>query len=355
MKHFLLRSSLCLLLTFPAAAATDVKGMSPDEFEAWILDTKWTSKDDDSYHFIAPGAVVVTTGDGVRCWRWAVTKTGSVKVPWKGQSWSVDELLVSDDGTTAVKKRPKGKKTEFTFSSREKPESLGKGKLAGMDTSRFREWLIGTSVNVPGKDIDLRFLDSGVIEGFYGNHTEGKRGVFNIHEPGLVTLSYGPGSWITPTLIFSSDLETVTLHTKWFTREDLPVTANAPASDDSEMPDDTDQEIDIAADLGDLKGIPIIRRVAKINALLLSPLGHGTYAAEVSKFSITALATQDKDPANIRFNQSVGKMMSGALKEVVRMHAIRQGGWPRGAGIELAFAEKYSSKDGLCQPSPAPC
>ena len=28
------------------------------------------------------------------------------------------------------------------------------------------------------------------------------------------------------------------------------------------------------------------------------------------------------------------------------MHAIRQGGWPRGAQIELAFAEKYSSKDG---------
>ena len=46
------------------------------------------------------------------------------------------------------------------------------------------------------------------------------------------------------------------------------------------------------------------------------------------------------------FNQPVGESMSKALREVVKMTQLRNGGWPKGFRIELAFEEKYSEKDG---------
>ena len=210
----------------------------------------------------------------------------------------------------------KGRKANYTFGSRERPASLGKGKLAGMDNGQFREWLVGVKVVASGNSIKLRFLENGEVEGFFENEKKGHRVVFNILEPGLVTFTYGTGgSWLAPTLIFASDLESATVHTKWSTRENVKVSKIEPKAIGSDMPSTAAQEVEIGLDLGDLKEIPIRKSIASIQALLLSPLGFENYAAETSKFSITVLKTEATDPATIRFNQSVGNMMSGAMKK----------------------------------------
>ncbi|MDF1755799.1 MAG: hypothetical protein P1U89_23620 [Verrucomicrobiales bacterium] len=84
---------------------------------------------------------------------------------------------------------------------------------------------------------------------------------------------------------------------------------------------------------------------AKLMSLLVVPLGDSRYAGLSSKLSISALPTSDEE-STLTFNQEVGEDMDAALEEVVRFLKIRHNGWPKKYGIELAFAEKYSPKDG---------
>jgi len=85
---------------------------------------------------------------------------------------------------------------------------------------------------------------------------------------------------------------------------------------------------------------------ASLNGLMVVDLGNSRYAGKASKLSISALKLQTNKAATLSFNQEVGPMMEKALSEVARFHALRHGGWPQGYQIELAFADKYSPKDG---------
>ena len=42
------------------------------------------------------------------------------------------------------------------------------------------------------------------------------------------------------------------------------------------------------------------------------------------------------EPAELKFNQSVGKQMEGALNEVHKFMEVRHNGWPYGIRVEMA-------------------
>lgn len=99
-------------------------------------------------------------------------------------------------------------------------------------------------------------------------------------------------------------------------------------------------------DMSALKPVPVKKGLTYIHGLLVASLGNSRYAAQSSKLSLSALPLNGDTPASISFNQPVGSMMTDAAKEVLRFHALRHSGWPKGTDVQFAFAEKYSSKDG---------
>ena len=93
--------------------------------------------------------------------------------------------------------------------------------------------------------------------------------------------------------------------------------------------------------------IELTIRQSKINSLLVIDSGSGKgYAGLISGLTATAFKEEGDKPAEVKFNQEVGKMMSTAMAEVVKYTHFVNNGWPKGYRIEFGFDEKYSGKDG---------
>ena len=94
-------------------------------------------------------------------------------------------------------------------------------------------------------------------------------------------------------------------------------------------------------------------RQSKLKGLLVQPLSNGDFAGKASQMNATATSLENKaSPLKIRFNQKVGNNMDGALKEVIKFLRVRHQAWPSGYDIEIAFEDRFTSKDG---PSAAIC
>ena len=92
---------------------------------------------------------------------------------------------------------------------------------------------------------------------------------------------------------------------------------------------------------------------SKLKGLLVQPLPNGDFAGKASQMNATASPLENKtDPIKIRFNQRVGKNMDGALNEVIKYLRVKHETLPSGYDIEIAFEDRFTSKDG---PSAAIC
>ncbi|MFD2257678.1 S16 family serine protease [Luteolibacter algae] len=85
---------------------------------------------------------------------------------------------------------------------------------------------------------------------------------------------------------------------------------------------------------------------ASLKGLLVVELDNGKIAGTASQMNATAVKNGGSQ-LEIVFNQEVGEDMRTATKEVSKfIHVRHDGKLPEGYRIELAFADKYSPKDG---------
>jgi hypothetical protein len=93
------------------------------------------------------------------------------------------------------------------------------------------------------------------------------------------------------------------------------------------------------------EGAGLKSRQSTVYGLLVMDLGEGKLAGQASLMNCTA--TQGgTEPAEIKFNQTVGTDMDGALNEVRKFMEVRHNGWPKGWKIEMSFEDRYTPKDG---------
>lgn len=84
-----------------------------------------------------------------------------------------------------------------------------------------------------------------------------------------------------------------------------------------------------------------------VKGLLVVELENGEMAGMASQMNATAVEISAESDFEVGFNQKVGKMMKGATDEVKKFILVRHAGKPlKGLRIELAFADKYTPKDG---------
>ena len=312
--------------------------MTKEDFAKWLVGTRWI-KEAECMTFITPRAVHLDRQDGADySYGYEIVKPGLIRIPWRGDRNSPDTLLVAEDLKSATWRHHGGRKSRRLYVGRYLPPSLGKGRLAEMSNSDFDRWLREHRLWVYEK-VDMTFLENGFVTGLHNNKPT--QVSYEVIVPGLVELNWVENPFSRPIIVVDSDLSSFYYGSKWNgTRGTVK-----PLSSSSDSPTEI-QTITPGFDLSQLKSVPIKLRLAKVNSLVLSSLGNSRYAAGASKLSLTAVELKNDDPATMGFNQPVGKLMSSALKEVLRFHAIRNGGWPRGAQVELAFAEQYSDKDG---------
>ena len=88
------------------------------------------------------------------------------------------------------------------------------------------------------------------------------------------------------------------------------------------------------------------RKQATIKGLLVVQLGDGSFAGAASQMNATVVPGKSGE-FKISFNQRVGEMMKKATAEVEKFIRVRHPEQlPLGKRLELAFADKYSPKDG---------
>ncbi|MFT5883407.1 MAG: putative ATP-dependent protease [Crocinitomicaceae bacterium] len=88
------------------------------------------------------------------------------------------------------------------------------------------------------------------------------------------------------------------------------------------------------------------RKQTGVKGLLVMDLGNGAYAGVASQMNATVIKKSSVETIEVAFNQDVGEMMFAATKEVVKFINVRHDELPEGYRVELAFADKYSLKDG---------
>ncbi len=86
---------------------------------------------------------------------------------------------------------------------------------------------------------------------------------------------------------------------------------------------------------------------SKLKGLLVQPLANGEHAGIASQMNATATPSGDgSDPLSVNFNQDVGEMMTDALREVMKFLYVRHDEIPSGYVVDIAFEDRYTSKDG---------
>ncbi len=126
------------------------------------------------------------------------------------------------------------------------PASGAEVAVGKMTSKEFETWLIGTKWLI-GESSYFYFVGSGTVIVRAGE------------------------SWLAPTLIFASDLESATVHTKWSTRENVKASKIEPGSTGSDMPSSAAQDVEIGPDLavtGDLNADGTMQAVGGVRAKL---------------------------------------------------------------------------------------
>ena len=95
-----------------------------------------------------------------------------------------------------------------------------------------------------------------------------------------------------------------------------------------------------------LGAIEVGRKQTGVKGLLVMDLGNGEYAGAASQMNATVIKKPSVATIEVAFNQDVGEMMDAATREVVKFINVRHDELPEGYRVELAFADKYSPKDG---------
>jgi len=86
---------------------------------------------------------------------------------------------------------------------------------------------------------------------------------------------------------------------------------------------------------------------SQVKGLLVITLPDGSHAGAATQMNATVIKGSGDAGFNLRFNQKVGPLMSGASKEVEKFMKVRHAGsLPLGYTIEFGFADKHSLKDG---------
>lgn len=83
-------------------------------------------------------------------------------------------------------------------------------------------------------------------------------------------------------------------------------------------------------------------RQSQVHGLLVRPLPNGKEAGFASRMNATVVA----GGGPVTFNQDVGETMTKALNEVLKYTMVRNPSLSSVNGLEIAFADKYSGKDG---------
>lgn len=86
---------------------------------------------------------------------------------------------------------------------------------------------------------------------------------------------------------------------------------------------------------------------SQVKGLLVITLPDGSHAGAATQMNATAIKDKGEVGFNLRFNQRVGPLMSGASDEVEKFMKVRHADTlPKGYTIEFGFADKHSLKDG---------
>lgn len=88
------------------------------------------------------------------------------------------------------------------------------------------------------------------------------------------------------------------------------------------------------------------RKQTAVKGLLVMDLGNGEFAGVATQMNATVIRKPSIQTIEVAFNQDVGDMMVAATREVVKFINVRHERLPEGYRVELAFADKYTPKDG---------
>lgn len=92
---------------------------------------------------------------------------------------------------------------------------------------------------------------------------------------------------------------------------------------------------------------PFLKKQAEVKGLLVSELGNGELVGTAAQMNATVITGAEESPFEVRFNQDVGELMDGATEEVFKYISVNNDVSDfSGYIVELAFANKYTPKDG---------
>lgn len=311
--------------------------MSQEQFAQWLVGTEWeyeTEGETRRYWFASPKTtvwVVRKDDDAYRAYGYQVSAKGTAE--WyknPGARTMQTSIQVADFLTSA----------RLNFGDKIVPAKLVGRRLhlnpEKMDVPRFQEWLKGRVLK--GQYNENFFHPDNVIEMRWKGTP--RRKPMSVGIVGTIDVAEGDNYWQQSMIMLSPDLKAYTVYVSWGTFSGTVRLLGTIDSGTVAATTNSMVSVDEAA------AVPLKKTMSSLNGLMVVELGSSRYAGKASKLSISALKLESDKPATISFNQEVGKMMNDALKEVTRFHSLRHSGWPRGYRIELAYADKYSPKDG---------
>jgi hypothetical protein len=319
----------------PEPPLKTLPSMKKEDFEKWLVGTEWEHTDTAGacwHWFATPG--MVTRRNSKEQLGWGMNVLAPGKMRWNPRVDMNRQLdMELDSNLTGGEIRWAEEKYKIRLVARRSPFPMTSPRAEEMG-----EILAGWKSPVGNGAYVTYFPSSNKA---VWNSSDGKK-----HDLNLTIAAPGTALWSWPET--KSDSAMLVFRTpalaricwRWNTTdlslEKVPVSTGG-ASSSAGLFD---------MELKDTKPVPMKKQAAAVNALVVISLDGARTAGGLSKLSLTSLPVTNEDAATIKFNQPVGSDMNKALREVIRFHAIRQGGWPRGQRIELSFADKYSPKDG---------
>jgi len=313
--------------------------MKDEEFNAWLIGTEWEFERDgkkQSYWFISPNATLWTKeqgGNQIRSYGYQVPVKG--KIEWyKSPVRKKDhqQMRISEHLDVAILVTKDGEVQMARINRRFPP------RPPQTTTAQFTEWLQSQKMR-GGNGHTLMVEPDGWLVAKWPGWKKSMRRQLSHIQPGLVQFPMVSSGWDQRVFLFSPDLQSYILYTSKDTFSGK-VSVSLPKEKGTLVTENR------AVSIKDAPEVALKAKGAFIQGLLVVSLGSSRYAGKTSKLAVSALKLETSQAASLSFNQDVGADMEAALREVARFHALRHEGWPRGYRIELAFADKYSSKDG---------
>jgi len=319
-----------------AQGAGTPTNVGSDEFSKWLVGTEWEyseGMETCTAWFVTPDRVILGQNGSKRIGKYHARRGGWVEWTERGElderSSITMQVLDMNAGHVGYHRGSRSGSGPSKLIKRYSPTTV-----SDMSLVEFENWL--NDLVLTGNDGHAITVNKEGVMSFKSRQLdEASLIVPRVISPGVVQFSWKSDEEL-GLLIISPDLST---YEAYFSRGS---TTGMVA--DSEPAPGVRAKNEIA--IQDAAVIPLKKTMASLNSLMVMDLGNSRRAGKSSKLSISALKLATADVATLKFNQIVGKDMQKALEEVARFHSLRHSGWPRGYRIELAFADKYTSKDG---------